>query len=58
MVASSIRNKEELGKKKMGEEKNREMRGWGRGRRRHQPPYVFWLDPPLPSRIIGYTILA
>jgi len=38
----------ELGKKKkMGEEENRERRWWGRGGRRHQPPYVSWLDPPL-----------
>jgi len=28
----------ELGKKKIGEEENRERRGWGRGGRRHQPP--------------------
>ena len=38
LVAASIRNKGELGKKKMGEEKNRERRGWERGGRRHQPP--------------------
>ena len=37
----------ELGKKKMGEEENRERRGSGRGGRRHQPSYVSWLDPPL-----------
>ena len=28
----------ELGKKKMGEEENRERRGWGRSGRRHQHP--------------------
>ena len=47
-VAASIKNKGELGKKKMREEENREREERMRKRwEKTSAPYISWLDPQL-----------